>query len=132
MPQCYKCFLIINTFDQLFLHIKVYHPHDTTPFECLEKNCYRVYDSLKSFKKHTRVHSNSPINTHYVSTSSPNQPTNFILFSLMTQNQIFFQLLKFQLKTIKLKILNCVYIKKLCVYYPSSMVNLEYLEIKFN
>lgn len=78
MPQCYKCFLIINTFDQLFLHIKVYHPHDTTPFKCLEINCHRVFDSLKSFKKHTRVHSNNPINIHCVSTFSPNQPTNSV------------------------------------------------------
>jgi len=79
MLQCYKCFSIINTFDQLFLHIKVYHPHDTTPFKCLESNCYRVFDSLKSFKKHTRVHFiNNPINIHHVSTFSPNQPTNSV------------------------------------------------------
>jgi len=78
MPQCYKCFLIINTFDQLFLHIKVYHPHDTIPFKCLESNCYRVFDSFKSFKKHTRVYSNNPININYSSTFSPNQPINSV------------------------------------------------------
>ncbi|XP_022179736.1 uncharacterized protein LOC111040227, partial [Myzus persicae] len=55
-----------------------YHPHDTTPFKCLEINCHRVFDSLKSFKKHTRVHSNNPINIHCVSTFSPNQPTNSV------------------------------------------------------
>jgi len=58
MPQCFKCFSQFSNYDLLFLHLKVYHP-GVSPFKCLESNCFRTFNCIKSFKKHVKVHGNN-------------------------------------------------------------------------
>jgi len=58
MPQCFKCFSKFINYDLLFLHLKIYHQH-ITPYKCLESNCFRTFNCIKSFKKYVKGHDNN-------------------------------------------------------------------------
>lgn len=53
MPSCFLCYLVYNSVNHLITHIHVYHSiNDTTEFVCKEPQCFRIFSSLNSFKKH--------------------------------------------------------------------------------
>lgn len=56
MPQCFICSTQFNNYELLFLHFKIYHSHNISSYKCNEIDCYRSFDSLKSFKKHVKCH----------------------------------------------------------------------------
>jgi len=59
MPSCFLC---LNNFDSqshLLRHITLFHSFvNITEYKCLEDNCFRIFSSFNSFRKHLKTHAN--------------------------------------------------------------------------
>lgn len=49
---CFLCEKFIKTPRALFVHLKLSHHLYSGPFSCNQKDCFRSFPSMKSFKKH--------------------------------------------------------------------------------
>lgn len=73
MPQCFICLEIFNSQLNLLRHIIQYHSsNNISAFKCLELECYRVFSSFNSFRKHLKTH-NIPCDDPLV-TIEPQEP----------------------------------------------------------
>jgi len=73
MPQCFICLDIFNSQLNLLRHITQYHSsNNISAFKCLELECYRVFSSFNSFRKHLKTH-NIPCDDPLV-TIEPQEP----------------------------------------------------------
>jgi len=55
MPFCFLCDSFYQSVSMLITHIHIYHSiNDITEFVCKVSNCFRIFDSLNSYKKHLK------------------------------------------------------------------------------
>lgn len=73
MPQCFICMEIFNSQLNLLRHISQYRSsNNIDSLQILELECYRVFSSFNSFRKHLKTH-NIPCNDALV-TIEPQEP----------------------------------------------------------
>lgn len=57
MPSCFICFVCLNSFKDLIMHIKLFHSFENNlEYKCIESSCSRRYNSFDSFSRHLLTH----------------------------------------------------------------------------